>query len=199
MKILLFADLHGNLDAIHQIAELLKTADVGFCLGDLASFHKGLEQATDQLDVGTDLYLIPGNNEVANEVNQICQKKSNFHYFHEKTVSLGNYTFAGIGGGVESTWGMPFELSAQAATKILNQFRDLSNLILLTHTPPYGTKVDIAFSGRHIGAHSIRQFILKVQPNSVYSGHVHEAEGAIDYLGNTLLQAIGKKGFFLTI
>jgi Icc-related predicted phosphoesterase len=199
MKALLFADLHGNLDAIQNIAKLLETADVGFCLGDLASFHKGLEQATNRLDVGTELYLLPGNHEVAHEVNQICQEKSNFHFFHEKSVSLGVYTFAGIGGGVESTWGMPFELSAEAATQILNQYRDLVNLILLTHTPPFGTKVDIAFFGRHIGAHSIRQFIEEVQPIAVYSGHVHEAEGAVDNLGNTLLRSIGKKGYFLNI
>jgi Icc-related predicted phosphoesterase len=70
----------------------------------------------------------------------------------------------------------------------------LENLVLITHTPPYGTLVDMTWSGVHIGYHSLRDFVIEVQPLAVYSGHVHEAEGKTDSLGSTQLFVVGKDG-----
>ena len=59
-------------------------------------------------------------------------------------------------------------------------------LILISHTPPFNTKVDLAFNGEHIGSRSIRNFVEKYKPIAVFCGHVHEARG-IDKIGNTIV------------
>lgn len=199
MRVLLFGDLHGDAEATRRIATQLKWVECGFCLGDIVSFGRGLPQALNLLDVGTELYVLPGNHETEEEMRRGCGEHSTLHYFHGQHVALGTTTFAGLGGGVEARFGMPFELSEDAATGLLKGFSKLPNLVLISHTPPYDTAVDLARGDQHIGARSIRSFVLKVKPAAVYSGHVHEAEGKTDSLGSTPLRAVGRLGYTLEI
>jgi Icc-related predicted phosphoesterase len=199
MRVLLFGDLHGDTEATRRIAAQLKQVRYGFCLGDVVSFGRGLLDALSLLDVGTNLYVLPGNHETEEAVRNGCAGHSHLHYFHGQHVTFGNATFAGLGGGVEAEFGMPFELTENAASRLLKTFRKLPNLILVSHTPPYDTAVDLARGGQHIGARCIRSFVLEAKPAAVYSGHVHEAEGKTDSLGPTRLRAVGRAGYTLEI
>jgi Icc-related predicted phosphoesterase len=199
MRVLLFGDLHGDAEATRRMATQLEEVEYGFCLGDIVSFGRGLPQALNLLDVGTELYVLPGNHETEEDMRRGCGEHSHLHYFHGQHVALETATFAGLGGGVEARFGMPFELSEDAASGLLKRFSKLPNLILISHTPPYDTAVDLAQGDQHIGARSIRSFVLKAKPAAVYSGHVHEAEGKIDSLGITRLRAVGRVGYMLEI
>jgi Icc-related predicted phosphoesterase len=165
----------------------------------MVSFDEGLQQALNLLDAGTELYMLPGNHETEEDMRRCCAEHSCFHYFHGQHVTLGTVTFAGLGGGVEARFGMPFELSEGAASSLLEGFRELRNLVLISHTPPYDTAVDLARGNQHIGARSIRAFVLNARPLAVYSGHVHEAEGRTDSLGPTRLRAVGRFGYAIDI
>ncbi|MFX1565534.1 MAG: hypothetical protein ACFFCH_06045 [Promethearchaeota archaeon] len=85
---------------------------------------------------------------------------------------------------------MPVGPSEEKVQQILSRFYYLENLILCTHTPPYGTTVDMTWSGNHIGYQSLGDFIDEASPLAVYSGHVHEAEGKRDQLGRTNLLVV---------
>jgi Icc-related predicted phosphoesterase len=65
-----------------------------------------------------------------------------------------------------------------------------SKTIYVTHTPPYGTALDIIFDGRHVGSKPLRSFIEKTQPSLTLHGHIHESpsrSGRIfDKIGNTI-------------
>ena len=191
MRILFFSDLHGDQVATSRISKQLPEMDAAFGLGDFVSFGRGLDEILEQLDVGTDVYLLPGNHDDANELKLLCTEHSHFTYFHGEHVVLGTKTFAGLGGGKP---GLPFGVSEEKVQQILNRFIPLENLVLVTHTPPYGTAVDMAWSGAHIGYHSLRDFVIEVQPLAVYSGHVHEAEGKTDSLGATQIFVVGPGG-----
>ncbi|MFW9983884.1 MAG: metallophosphoesterase [Candidatus Odinarchaeota archaeon] len=191
MRILFFSDIHGDHGAISRISQQLPEMDAAFGLGDFASFGRGLEETLEKLDVGTDVYLLPGNHDDADELKLICKEHSHFIYFHGEYVIFESKTFAGLGGGKP---GLPFSVSEEKVQQILNRFMSLENLVLVTHTPPYGTAVDMTWSGTHIGYHSLRDFITEVQPLAVYSGHVHEAEGKTDSLGTTQLFLVGPDG-----
>ncbi len=196
MKILFFADLHQDSGAISQIAVLLKDVDYGFGLGDYASFGTGLQDTLDHLDVGKELYLLPGNHDDAEELKIICLEHDRFHYLHGEHITLDKITFGGLGGGLP---GLPFAVTEENARRILERFYYLENLILCTHTPPYGTNVDLTWNGSHIGYHSVRDFVIEVQPLGVYSGHVHEAEGKTDWLKGTELVVVGRYGLIVDI
>lgn len=198
MKGLVFSDLHADRAATRKIAEKLKGMDYGFCLGDLSQWGQRLGETAAQLDVGTDLYLLPGNHETEKEIEQVCQEHSCLHLLHGRHITLGETIFAGFGGGREGGIGR-FLLSDTKTEQILAQFRGLPNLIMLTHCPPYDTAVDLTWSNKHIGSIPLRQFILEEQPETVYSGHVHERRGETDGLGATRLVSVGSEGVLLEI
>ena len=199
VRVLLFSDLHGDLEATRRIAGMLRDVDYGFCLGDLSRFGRGLQESIEVLDVGTPLYLLPGNMDPAGEVERACRERPNLHYFHGCSMRLGDHTLAGMGGGVITPFRTPFELSDGEACRLLEGFRGLDRLILLTHCPAHDTALDLALSGHHIGSRPIRQFILEEQPVAAYSGHVHENEGKSDKLGSTVLHAVGRSGLIIEV
>ncbi|MFW9831999.1 MAG: metallophosphoesterase [Candidatus Thorarchaeota archaeon] len=191
MKILFFSDLHQDHYAISDITRQLHHVDIAFGLGDFANFGRGLIETLETLDIGTELYFVPGNHDNADELKWICGEHECFKYFHGKHEMINSNTFAGLGGGLP---GVPFGVTEQEVRQILERFNNLDNLVLCTHTPPFGTNVDLTLSGSHIGYQRLREFILEVQPLAVYSGHVHEAEKKMDHLGSTQLFAVGPKG-----
>lgn len=49
--------------------------------------------------------------------------------------------------------------------------------ILVSHVPPYNTKVDKLHNGKHVGSTAIRAIIEQYQPDLCITGHIHEAKG----------------------
>ena len=196
MKALFFSDLHGDQHTISHISTQLAQVDVGFGLGDFASFGIGLVDALESLEVGREVYFVPGNHDDADELKWLCREHANFHYLHGEYTVINHKAFAGLGGGLP---GLPFSLSEEKVRQLLQSFYYLENLVLCTHTPPYGTNVDVTWGGSHIGYQGLRDFVTEVQPLAVYSGHVHEAEGKTDYLGSTELVVVGAQGLVVDI
>lgn len=57
-------------------------------------------------------------------------------------------------------------------------------LLLVSHTPPYGTATDMVGGGGHVGSRAVRAFIERVKPAVCLTGHIHESK-AEDVLGRT--------------
>jgi Icc-related predicted phosphoesterase len=191
MKAFFFSDLHGDQQAIMRIKTQLSEVEVGFGLGDFATFGKGLSETLEPLAEETEVYFIPGNHDDAEELKWLCKEHEVFHYLHGEHVRLDTKTYAGLGGGLP---GLPFSLTEEKVQQLLGRFYYLEDLVLCTHTPPYGTNVDMTWGGSHIGYRALRNFVTEVQPVAVYSGHVHEAEGKTDRLGTTVLKVVGPYG-----
>ncbi|EHJ46885.1 metallophosphoesterase [Solidesulfovibrio carbinoliphilus subsp. oakridgensis] len=60
------------------------------------------------------------------------------------------------------------------------------HLVMVCHTPPFGTAADVVGSGAHVGSQAVRDFISRVQPAICLTGHIHEAR-SIDSLGRTVI------------
>uniref|UniRef100_I2Q1N8 Putative phosphoesterase, ICC n=1 Tax=Desulfovibrio sp. U5L TaxID=596152 RepID=I2Q1N8_9BACT len=60
------------------------------------------------------------------------------------------------------------------------------HLVMVCHTPPFGTAADVVGSGAHVGSQVVREFILRVQPAVCLTGHIHEAR-SVDTLGRTAI------------
>ena len=54
------------------------------------------------------------------------------------------------------------------------------NMVIISHSPPRNTTVDVTFTGEHVGSISVREFIKKTRPLLVLCGHIHEAMGSED-------------------
>ncbi len=73
-------------------------------------------------------------------------------------------------------------------------------VILVSHMPPYNTRVDKLHNGRHVGSKAIRAIIEQYQPDLCITGHIHEAKGK-DMIFKTPVYNPGmlKQGGWVTI
>jgi len=192
MKILVFADIHQDWEALKKI--VAKKADLYICLGDLSNFGQGLEEAGEVLGpLKGKLLLMPGNNETWKEIKVLCQKYG-FVDFHQKVIEKGGFVFTGLGYSNLTPFNTPGEVSEEEFEKALKKFQGFKNFLLFCHNPPKDSQLDLLPNGAHVGSQAIRDFLEKNQPIYLFSGHIHENEGKIQRIGKTTCFGVGKKG-----
>ena len=68
---------------------------------------------------------------------------------------------------------------------------DPSHTVAVIHTPPFNTRCDVLFDGRHVGSISVRAWIEQHQPLLTLHGHIHESpklSGSFcDCIGRTIV------------
>ena len=109
------------------------------------------------------------------------------------------------------SWAREFELDSlpkireralrdtQDTNRVLDRFGKLD--ILVTHVPPYGVldrveskTIPPSWIGRHAGSRAILEYIQKQQPDYVFCGHIHEAEG-YERVGRSQVYNLGCGGY----
>ncbi len=196
MKIIAFSDIHGSIKTINDIIKKAKNEKVDFiiCVGDITYFGKDLDKLLFKLKCDIPLIIIPGNHEDENEVMKLC-KKFGFLFLHNSSYRIGNYLFIGRGSGGFSLVDEEFE---HIANKLKKTIKKSDKIILLTHAPPYGTRLDLLSVG-HVGCNSFTKFIREVKPVLHISGHLHETAGFVDKIGKTRLINVSLKGRLIEI
>jgi len=194
MKILAFADVHGSQEALDRVIAKSSNADVLLCAGDLSNFEHGLHKMLGRLAQSHRLLIIiPGNHEGEELLRQECARFEGIIYLHRGLYRVGDVCFVGYGGGGFSEVDRDFENFVKKARGHMK-----GKVVLVTHAPPYGTKLDKIY-GEARGCKSIRDFIIAEKPVLAVSGHLHENDGVEDYIGKTHLINPGKKGRILYV
>ncbi|MHA1349148.1 MAG: metallophosphoesterase [Candidatus Odinarchaeia archaeon] len=193
MRLLILSDIHGNIDVTKHFYKFSEEIDLVVICGDLTHFGS-IELAEDilkpLLNLGTVLF-VPGNCDARSLSEWSIPGVVNLHgsaYVHH------DYSFIGVGGSNPTPFDTMFELSEidieillraglKKLTEISNEF---SKLFLVTHTPPYGCKLDLSKRGVHAGSRAIRKFIEEYSPVIALAGHIHEGRG-VDKIGETLV------------
>jgi Icc-related predicted phosphoesterase len=62
---------------------------------------------------------------------------------------------------------------------------DPRSTVYVTHSPPWGTRLDRRYDGSPVGSQAIRAFIELHQPPLTLHGHVHDSPG-VDRIGRTV-------------
>jgi putative phosphoesterase len=191
MRLIAFSDFHGSSIAADKAASIAarETADLMLVAGDLA-FHNidsafSILQRLSSSKMPT--LFVPGN---MDSPELTTFKDSGMSKcIHGRCERIGDFSFVGVGGAVRGPFVTPYEsneeeihVTLQKAVKDCNGTR----LVLVSHTPPKNTSLDLTRSGMHVGSSSVRSFIETMQPILVVCGHVHEARGK-DRIGNTLI------------
>ncbi len=197
MKLLIFSDIHSNHKALERL--MATEADYYFAAGDLVNWARGLEECGKILKQRADnLYVLPGNHESASQIAAFCEQFG-FHNFHEQTMRLGKHNVAGLGYSSPTPFNTPGEYSEAELAARLARFTPLSPLVLICHAPPHGTALDRVRDGVHAGSRSVRDFVDRYQPEYLFCGHIHEAEGVEIVLGKTKAVNVGKRGYLLEL
>ncbi len=201
MRALILSDTHGRNEVFLKASSLAKRLKVELILicGDITNFGHVTQAAsllTPLTAMNLPLLYVPGNCDLSSFLKEKIKKTQNLHAKYRKIKDI---TFIGVGCAPFSYLHTPSEFPENWLMNSLKRgFERCSSekkLIVLSHTPPFNTKVDLAYMNQHIGSKSIRRFVEEKRPLAVFCGHVQEAQG-IDQIGETLVVNPGptKKG-----
>ena len=194
MKVFIITDIHGNKESLNKIKEKTEDCNLIICAGDFTIFSNEIDQILGNLNkIGKPVLLVHGNHEDEDEVKKICNHLENCYFIHKNKFDFGEYVFIGYGGGGFSFKDHGFEKQV----KKFKRWCSGKKCVLVTHAPPYGTKIDKIYK-EHAGNKSIRKFIETVKPVLAISGHLHECVGQ-DKIGKTIVINPGYKGKVLDI
>ena len=207
MKLLLLSDIHGKISTLERTLKEVKEVDAVLVAGDVSSYAglkwdyvlSILSKYCKQKNITA--FVVPGNVDPPALLNA---RYGNVSVLHASTSTLGKYIVVGIGGGMGFSFWRVTKLTDNEFERFINSIlREYGSglapysWLLLTHTPPYGTKLDIMYTGEHVGSKALRTLIEVRKPLLVVSGHIHESRN-VDYLGKTVLVNPGPnyKGFY---
>jgi Icc-related predicted phosphoesterase len=197
MKLLVFSDIHGDLGALRRLMDI--EADYYVAAGDLVNFGRGLDRCGEILARRADrVYLLPGNHETAAQIAGLSRDFA-LHDFHEQHAQWGRYQVAGLGYSNPTPFHTPGEYSEAELAQKLEAFAGLAPLLLICHCPPRDTPLDQIRPGLHAGSTSVRDFLLREQPELFFCGHIHEAAGVRAAIGKTQAMNVGKQGWLVDL
>ena len=203
MKILVLSDLHAHNDVLDKMDSLFEQADAVIFGGDFAECFKpetgkaALEKLCAKHET---IFAVLGNCDNEDfmedlEDQDICVEKS--------LVFYEGLAFAGSGGGTKFTGKTEFE---REEDECLSDFDIVKNsveqsgdsslwksLILVSHNPPVGDKIDSFDGEHHAGSQKFTDFIIANKPLAVVCGHIHEGTN-IEKIGETVVINPGSLG-----
>lgn len=196
MRILAFTDLHGSKGALKKLRSAVKRKkpDLMVCCGDLSIFEMNLDTLIQKVDkLNVPVLMVHGNHEDQETMSALCEATKNITFIHGRAHAIDSFLFLGYGGDGFSIIDKEFARLAKTFRKELKRHKDKAS-ILITHAPPYGTKLDELLDEQHCGNRSIRSFISRTQPQLALCGHIHENFGREDKIQRTRILNPGPYG-----
>jgi len=198
-RLLLFSDVHGDLDACRRLVEKAASADVVVGAGDFCVMRRNLQVSIDALSaIETPTVLVPGNAETDEELRSACADWPSAHVLHGDGCTLEGVSFYGIGGGIPVTpfgaWS--YDFSEEEAARLLADCPEGG--VLVSHSPPKGA-VDRDSKGQSLGSTAIRAAIEDREPRLTVCGHIHGSGGQEETLASTPVVNAGPEGLTRTV
>ena len=194
MRIIALTDIHGSYSTVTKILQK-ERPDITIIGGDLTTVGtvKEAESAIAQFQELSPVVLgIAGNMDLPVHDGLFERLGISLHGHGRVIDGVG---FFGCSASPHSPLHTPYEITEEEITaKIYSGYELVRNnalKVLVAHTPPYGTKVDIIHAGYNVGSTAVRDFIENEQPILCISGHIHEARGQ-DMLEKTRIINCGK-------
>lgn len=194
MKLLLFSDLHNDLDSARRLVALAPRFDVLVGAGDFCNAHSGLRRCIDVFRcVDRPMVFVAGNNETTEELLAVWRDLPSARVLHGTAVRIAGVPFFGLGGGVPVTpfgsWS--YDFTEEQATELLRDCPE--GCVLVSHSPPKGA-VDLSSRGQNLGSAAVRAAVERVRPSLVVCGHIHGSAGKREEIGQTPVVNAGPAG-----
>lgn len=199
LKILAASDLHGNEKQIRKLAEKAEKEKVDLVVlcGDLTGWAETKNIIKPFKDKNKRVLIIPGNWD-SFATTDFLATMYGVRNIHGYSVQYENIGFFGAG-GAESSPG-PGLISEKEMMETLEKahsgLKGIEKKIMVTHMHP--AKSLSEFSGIP-GSKAITEAIKKFKPDFLLHGHIHEAAGMEEKIGNTKIINVGKEGKIIEI
>ncbi len=204
MKIISFGDVHEDTNNLIKIKSELENADLIVISGDLTNYHGKVEakKVLESIKRYNKRLLAQYGNLDQPEVNEYLTGEG--INLHGNGYVFGDVGIFGCGGSSPTPFNTPSEITESDIKKYLthgySKVKDAKWKIMVCHTPPKDTVIDIIRSGIHVGSSTVRDFIVQYKPDVCISGHIHESRGK-DKVGDTIVLNAGmfRDGWYIEV
>ncbi len=201
MKILAASDIHSDPEVAKKLAEKAKKNKVDLVLlgGDIVEPWMDIKGIIKPFkDSGIEVLMVHGNHEQPFDIDVLSEVYGKGVYnLHSYYKLFGDVVIVGLGGAEMMPFGVSDDDTFNRVKEALGKFKNKKR-ILLTHEPPYYTKID-NLGWTRAGSKRLRELIESYKPDIVLCGHIHETFGLTDYIDNTKIINAGRKGVILEI
>lgn len=186
VRIFAAGDFHGDRQAAKRLAEraVSENADIIVLNGDIVEEDNPNGVVYYFAKTGKPVFLVPGNHDWF--ATDFLAAKYDLQNLHNKSVNFGNIAIVGSGSNMAM-------MSEKDIYDGIRRLKSSQKTLLVSHVHPSGTLME-TFSQFVKGSIGLRKAIEATKPAVVICGHVHEAEGIEEKIGNTLVVNVGKKG-----
>ena len=199
LKILAASDLHGDSKQVKTLAEKAEKENVDLVIlcGDITGWTETKNIIKPFKDKDKKVLLIPGNWD-SFATTDFLANIYGVRNIHGYSAIYQNIGFFGAGGAALAPG--PGAISEkelfQTLEKAHTNLKGIEKKIMVTHMHPSGSLSE--FSGFQ-GSEAITKAIKKFKPNILLHGHIHEASGIEEKIGQTKVINVGKEGKIIEI
>ena len=199
MKILAASDLHGDTRLVKSLANRAEKENVDLVVlcGDLTGWVETRDLIKPFKDKNKKVLMVPGNWDSFATTDFLAEMygMKNIHGYSIKFNDIG---FFGAGGAEDAPGEGRITENELFSTleKANSSLEGIEKKIMITHMHPSGSKSE--FSGLP-GSKAITKAINKFKPEILLHGHIHEAGGMEENIGNTKVINVGREGKILEI
>lgn len=192
-RILAASDIHGDSKLAKKLAEKSEKENVDLIIlcGDITGLVETKNIIKPFKEKNKSVLILPGNWDsfaTADFLAAIYGVKN----IHGYAVCYENIGFFGAGGADGPGPGIITERELlKNLEKAYAELKGIEKKVMVTHMHPAGSKSE--FSGIR-GSESIRKAIKKFRPDILIHGHIHEASGMEEVIGNTRVFNVGREG-----
>jgi Icc-related predicted phosphoesterase len=196
-KLLLFSDVHGDLDACRRLVDRAADVDVVVGAGDFCVARRNLAAPIETLSaIDTPTVLVPGNAETEDEIAEQLSATGwadDVYVLHGDGVTIEGIPFYGLGGGIPVTPFGPwsYDFTEEAARDLLADCPE--GAVLVSHSPPKNA-VDRDSKGKSLGSTAVRDAVENREPVLTVCGHIHGSWGETAEIGPTTVVNAGPNG-----
>ena len=186
VRVFAAGDFHGDKHIAKRLADeaCRQKADIIILNGDIVEEDSPHGIVNYFIKTGKPVFLVPGNHDWF--ATDFLAAKYNIPNLHGKMANVGNIAIVGSGANMAM-------MSERDIYYSIKKLKTVQKTLLVSHVHPSGTLME-SFSQFVKGSIGLRRAIDATKPDVVICGHVHEAEGIEEKVGNTLVVNVGRKG-----
>jgi Icc-related predicted phosphoesterase len=198
MEILIISDVHNDVENLMEYMDKISLLnfDVIVFPGDFSDVPpKGFSSLDisriilEELKVfNKPILALPGNWD--KDIIKFLEEEGISIHGNGKIINgVGFYGF----GGARTPFNTSYEPSEEEIEKGLEKgyemVKEAEVKVQVTHAPPFNTKLDVVYTGAHVGSVAVRKAIEKFKPVLAISSHIHEARGTDEMDGTKLINS----------
>ncbi len=195
MKVLAFADTHGDMSLIQQHVKTAEKEKVDLVIiaGDFTMMDAPPQNLVGPFKaIGKKVLIINGNHDSEMTLDFLSERYK-VRNLNKYAVTYDGVGFFGAGGAEIGPFLTP-EVKIFDRLKNGHRYvRSAKKKVMVTHAHPSGSLIE-KFSNIVPPSHSVRRAIDEFMPDVVICGHVHEAQGIEETIGKTRVINVSKIG-----